>query len=148
METVGTHSFNACVKAGGQRVKLDKIDSIVTSLSVAQVNAKTAEVYLESEPPLLSRLVTDKDAVSGCVRFANDHRFLVGTACGTTLAAVYDGLVERVLNNDEETFETIYDKIDHEDFVHRDDGPVVVIVCGGAEISLESLVEYQKQFDV
>lgn len=150
METVGTGSFNGMVKAGGERVILPFIDSIVTSLSVAQVNPRTAQVFLESSPVLLSRLVTDKDAVSACVQFADDHRLLVGSACGTTLAAVYDGIVERVLENDEEEHETIYDKVTVQEELTRNnhDGPVVVIVCGGAEISLEVLATTRNQFNV
>lgn len=38
LETVGTDSFNAAVKAGGESVRLDKITSIATCLSAMQVN--------------------------------------------------------------------------------------------------------------
>lgn len=148
LETVGTRSFNEMVKAGGERVKLEKIDSVVTSLSVAQVNPRTAEVFLEAKPPLLSRLVTDAEAIAACAAFADDHRFLVGPACGTTLAALYERIVERVLTHNEEEHETIYDKRGHEEFRHSNDGPVVVIVCGGAEIDLNTLEMFRKQFNV
>lgn len=148
LETVGTRSFNAMVKAGGERVKLEKIDSVVTSLSVAQVNPRTAQVFLEAKPPLLSRLVTDSQAVAACVAFADDHRFLVGPACGTTLAAVYDRMIERMLTNNEEEHEIFYDKKGNDKFSHSEDGPVVIIVCGGAEIDMETLRVLRKQFAV
>ena len=94
----------------------------------------------------MSRLVTDQDAVEACVRFANDHRFVVGTACGTTLSTLYNGMVERILNNDEEVHETIYDNVNNLDFNHNTDGPIVVIVCGGSEMTFDSLIELRKQF--
>jgi L-serine/L-threonine ammonia-lyase len=53
------------------------------------------------------------------LRFADDHRILVEPACGAALAAVYDRaapLVERE--------------------------PIVVIVCGGAGVSLALLKEW------
>lgn len=149
METTGTGSFNAMVRAQGKCVKLEPNSmhsSIACSLKEPQVIEKVSQCFLESKPPLLSRLVADKDAVAACLRFANDHRFLVGPACGTTLAAVYGGVVGRLLTNDESEHETIFDRIDHEDFNHGNDGPVVVIVDGGAEISLEVLAEYKRQF--
>lgn len=148
LETVGTGSFNAMVKAGGERVKLEKIDSVVTSLSVAQVNPRTAQVFLEAKPPLLSRLVTDSEAIASCVAFANDHRFLVGPACGTTLAALYGRIVEQMLTHTEEEHETIYDKKGNDKFSHSEDGPIVIIVCGGAEIDLNTLQVLRKQFEV
>ncbi|KAI2799525.1 hypothetical protein BLOT_011430 [Blomia tropicalis] len=150
MESVGTDSFNACVKAGGKRVILEpeRMNSIVTSLAVAQVTEQTAKVFKESCPPLLSRVVTDRDAIKACSRFANDHRFLVGPACGTTLSALYEGIVERVLNNDEDQHTTIYDRQQHEDFIHDAHGPVVIIVDGGAEISVETLNHWKALFEI
>lgn len=148
METTSTGSFNAMVKACGKRVTLARSDSVVSSLNEPVVIEKVSQSFLESNPPLLSRLVTDKDAVAACHAFANDHRFLVGPGCGTTLAAVYTGTVERVLKNDEKEHETIWDRIAHEDFSHSDAGPVVVIVDGGSEISIEILTELMEQFEL
>jgi len=146
-ETVGTDSFNVAVKAGGEQVRLDKITSIVTCLSANEVCPQILADFKASKPPILSRLVTDKEAVESCAKFANDHRFLVGTACGATLSTMYNGMVERILNHDEKEHETIFDKVNNLDFNHNTDGPVVVIVCGGSEISIDILNQLRKQFN-
>lgn len=147
LETVGTDSFNVAVKAGGEPVRLDKITSIVTCLSANEVCPQILDDFKASKPPILSRLVSDQDAVQACVKFLDDHRFLVGTACGATLSSLYIGMLQRILNHDEQEHETIFDKANNLDYSHNTDGPVVVIICGGSEIQLDSLLELRKQFN-
>ena len=69
-----------------------------------------------------SVVLTDAQAAMGCVRFADEERILVEAACGISLAAVYGGYVRKLLPG-----------------VRKEDR-VVVVVCGGSNVSLEMLV--------
>jgi L-serine/L-threonine ammonia-lyase len=103
-------------------VLTDPPTSIATSLGARQV-ADEAFAWTRRHE-LHSWLVSDAAAVAACRRFADDHRILVEPACGAALAAVYDGAeplarAQRVL----------------------------VIVCGGAGVSLARLEEWQAHFE-
>jgi L-serine/L-threonine ammonia-lyase len=118
VETEGAASFAAAVSAG-RLVTLDRITSIATTLGARRVAAKALE-WTERHP-ITTWQVTDPEAVDACVRFADEHRVLVEPACGASLAAVYgrakplEGL-----------------------------RPIVIIVCGGAGVSLPLLNEWKK----
>ena len=129
METTGTASFNACVQNGGKAVTLDKWSGLAVSLSPIRVCDQLVQYYRESKPPIVSYLVEDKDVVDSCVKFADDHRFLVETSCGTALSAVYKGLVNKVINEFDVKQKAI-----------------VVIVCGGAAIDLNSLNRWKHEY--
>jgi L-serine/L-threonine ammonia-lyase len=118
VETEGAASFAAAVRAG-RLVTLDRITSVATTLGARRVAAKALE-WTERHP-ITPWQVTDPEAVDACVRFADEHRVLVEPACGASLAAVYgrarplEGL-----------------------------RPIVIIVCGGAGVSLPLLDEWTK----
>jgi L-serine/L-threonine ammonia-lyase len=118
VETEGAASFAAAVRAG-RLVTLDRITSVATTLGARRVAAKALE-WTERHP-ITPWQVTDPEAVDACVRFADEHRVLVEPACGASLAAVYgrarplEGL-----------------------------RPIVIIVCGGAGVSLPLLDEWKK----
>jgi L-serine/L-threonine ammonia-lyase len=63
-----------------------------------------------------SRIVSDQEAVNACLKFVDDHRLLVEPACGATLSVLYDQKIQFKLSDQ-----------------------VLVIVCGGAGITLETL---------
>lgn len=147
METEGTHSFNAAVKSGGQRRKIE-INSIVACLAASEVCDQIRKDFRYNKPPMLSRVVTDKDAVEACIQFANDHRFLVGLACGTALCGMYNGFADRILSELEPEVDTKYDRPVSKEFAHNKDGPVVIIICGGSEIDLNLIVQYRNQFQI
>ena len=121
VETEGTASFAAAVKAG-RLVTLDRIDSIATTLGARRVAAQALE--WTKRHPITTWQVTDRDAVDACIRFADEHRVLVEPACGASLAAVY---------NKAEPLEGLR--------------PIVVIVCGGAGVSLPLLDKWKKMFN-
>lgn len=148
METFGTGSFHLSVKNGGQKKRLEKITSIVACLAANQVCDQIRKDFQYNKPPLLSRVVSDKNTVEACIQFANEHRFLVGLACGTALCALYNGFVERILNYKETHDELRYDLPTSKDFHHNSHGPVVVIVCGGSEIDLDLINQYKEQFGI
>ncbi len=119
VETEGTASFAAAVRADGL-VTLDRVDSVATTLGARKVAAKALE--WTKRHPITPWQVTDREAVDACVRFAGEHRVLVEPACGASLAAVY-GKAEPLAGLQ----------------------PIVVIVCGGAGVSIELINEWKKK---
>jgi L-serine/L-threonine ammonia-lyase len=111
VETEGAASFDAAVRAG-RLVTLDRITSIATTLGARTVAAEA--LTWTTRHAVTPWVVTDRAAIGACLRFADEHRVLVEPACGASLAAVYgraaplSGL-----------------------------SPIVVIVCGGAGVSVE-----------
>ncbi|KAH8200788.1 hypothetical protein TruAng_005025 [Truncatella angustata] len=132
VETVGADSLNASVKAG-KLVTLPKITSIATSLGAPTVSKKTFE--WSQEKHLANAVVTDAEAVMGSVKLANDARIMVEVACGATIAMVYNGGLRDWLGKG----------LTNEEWCKKN---VVVIVCGGSNISLEILRDYQEKYGV
>ncbi|KAI0122985.1 tryptophan synthase beta subunit-like PLP-dependent enzyme [Xylariales sp. AK1849] len=132
VETVGADSLNASVKAG-KLVTLPAITSIATSLGAPTVSKQTFE--WSKADHLTSVVVTDAEAVMGSVKLANDARLLVEVACGATIATVYNGMLRRNLGKDSTD----------EEWSKKN---VVVIVCGGSNVTLEILKGYQEKFGV
>lgn len=110
-ETTGAASFAAAVQAG-HPVRLNRIDTVATSLGAAQVAAWPVEHIGEFDHECL--VLSDDDAIMGVVRYASDLRQLVEPACGVSLAVAY---------------------LDHPALAAAHD--VVVIVCGGVSISAQ-----------
>lgn len=129
METRGAESLNAAIKAG-KLVTLPGITSVAKSLGSCTV-AKTSLEYC-SKHKVVSSVVDDKDAISACLRFADDHRMLVEPACGATLSAVYSEVIQKLQKAGEL-------------------GPVknvLLIVCGGNAVSLSQLQTWKEQFNI
>ncbi|XP_012736727.2 L-serine dehydratase/L-threonine deaminase [Fundulus heteroclitus] len=127
METVGAHSLNAAVEAG-ELVTLPAITSVATTLGLVRVSAQTMK--LVDEHTVFSQVVTDQEAVRAVELFLDDEKILVEPACGAALAAVYSDVIKR---------------LQAEGKLARPLGPVVVIVCGGNNISMEQLQRLKKQ---
>lgn len=121
-ETVGTASLYQAVQSK-QRITLDKIDSVAVTLGAKQICEQAFEWTQKRR--VLPEVVTDKAAVSACLRFADDHRQLVEPACGAALAILYD-----------------------QHPVIEDFDNILVIICGGNAISLELLQNWKKQFKI
>ncbi|NTW04301.1 MAG: pyridoxal-phosphate dependent enzyme, partial [Oscillochloris sp.] len=100
--------------AAGAPVTLDEIRTIAVTLGARRVAARAVE--LAALHPIHSYLVSDRAALDACLRFADDHRLLVEPACGAALAAV------------EQQADLLAGR-----------SPIMVIVCGGAGVSLELL---------
>jgi L-serine/L-threonine ammonia-lyase len=113
VETMGADALAQSLQAG-RRIKLDRITSIATTLGALQV-CEQAFAWSQRHP-LRSVVVSDRAAVSACLRFVADHRMVTEPACGASLAAIYDRAAE----------------------VERYDS-ALVIVCGGAGVSVEQL---------
>lgn len=172
VETLGADSLNQAIKAQ-QLITLPSITSIATSLGCARVASRALDIALglsPSLPPPISlppsplpspssspaetssslpdptitsdksripmknskvvpTLVTDKEAIQACVQFLDDERILVEPACGATLALVYTGRLREVMKGR-----------------LTEDSKVVLVVCGGSNISLEVLQRYKMEY--
>ena len=113
VETQGTASLHASIVAK-QHVELDQVSGIATTLAAKKVCQNAFEVSQALE--VRSLVVSDQDTVDACLKFIDDHRILVEPACGATLSVLYDQAIQ---------------------FKPADQ--VLVIVCGGAGITLETL---------
>jgi L-serine/L-threonine ammonia-lyase len=119
VETHGAGSLHAAMQAR-ERVTLDAITSIATSLGARQVCAQA--FALSQTGKVHSVLVSDAEAVNACTRFLDDHRLLVEPACGAALAAVYGNAPALAAFN-----------------------KVLVIVCGGATATAGNLQQWTQQ---
>ncbi|MDP6775583.1 MAG: pyridoxal-phosphate dependent enzyme [Candidatus Latescibacteria bacterium] len=115
-ETRGAESFAASVEAD-RLVTLDRIASIAVTLGARTVTPKALD--WSRRHPIVPCVVSDREALEACRRFAGDHRVLVELACGAALAAVY-GRAEPLLGLED----------------------VLVIVCGGAGVTLDLMDEW------
>jgi len=113
VETQGTASLHASIVAK-QHIELDQVSGIATTLAAKKVCQNAFEVSQALE--VRSLVVSDQDTVDACLKFVDDHRILVEPACGATLSVLYDQAIQ---------------------FKPADQ--VLVIVCGGAGITLETL---------
>lgn len=118
VETRGADSLAQSI-AKGERIELDAITSIATSLGAKQVCANAFE--LTQSQDIRSVVVSDLEAVDGCLQFLHDHRVLVEPACGATLAALY-----------------------RQDAALADFQSPLVIVCGGSTATLKQLQEWRE----
>ncbi|KAI0380764.1 pyridoxal-phosphate dependent enzyme [Hypomontagnella monticulosa] len=133
VETVGAESLNASVRAG-ELVTLPAITSIATSLGAPRVSERSFR-WTQEAAYLQSVVVTDAEAVMGTVRFADDARILVEVACGATIATVYNGDLRKAMG----------EGMSDEEWSRKN---VVVIVCGGSNVSLELLETYKEKYGV
>ncbi|CAG5118757.1 unnamed protein product [Candidula unifasciata] len=129
IETHGANCFNAAI-AAGEVVTLPAITSIAKSLGSLSVSPVTLEYYQQKQPPIISQLVTDKEAVHACVQFAEDHRLLVEPACGATLAALYSNIIHKLVEQGQLQNITT----------------VLAIVCGGSIVSTSVMEGWKDQF--
>jgi len=86
VETEGTASLSASLRAG-RLVTLEAVTGIAKSLGAKTVTRKALEWSKIHE--IRPVVVTDQEALSACLNFAVDHRFLVEPACGASLAVAY-----------------------------------------------------------
>ncbi|KAK4171961.1 putative catabolic L-serine/threonine dehydratase [Triangularia setosa] len=135
LETEGADSLYQSVQAG-QLVTLDGITSLATSLGARRVCERTWEWFEQMKGDFVAGVVSDKQAAEACCRFLDEGRVMVELSCGATLAGVYkDG--GRWLR--EQAGKGMTD----EEWKSKN---VVVIVCGGSNVSWEILEGYKKTF--
>lgn len=118
-ETEGAASFAKSVEVG-KLVTLESINTLATSLGAKTVAQKALE--WSQVHPIFPQIVSDKEAVEACIKFADHHRILVEPACGAALSLIYTGKIDP----------KIYKKI-------------VVIVCGGSGVSRSLMDEWVRK---
>lgn len=119
VETEGTASLNTAIKMQ-QHISLDTVTGVATTLAAKQVCENAFSISQNHHVQGLT--VSDHAAVTACFRFLDDHRTLVEPACGATLSVLYDQKLPLTATDQ-----------------------VLVIVCGGASISLEQLSRYAQE---
>lgn len=121
VETEGAASFYQSIKEDRQ-VVLNEINTVASSLGATFVTSES--LRLAKLHPTIPVTVTDAEAISACVNFADDHKFIIEPACGAALATAYgDKLSKRLPNLTSES-------------------NVVIIVCGGTSTSVNDLDNY------
>lgn len=127
VETQGTASLAHSLEKGEPATLPETvITGIATSLAAARVAAKAFE--LAQKTNVTSVVLTDAEAAMGCWRLADDERLLVEPACGASVAVCYGGRLMKRLP------------------WLTPDSKVVIVICGGSNITLETLVEYRRQY--
>lgn len=119
VETYGADSYAQALHAK-QRIELPKITSIATSLGARQVSQQAFD--LAKQHPIHPIVVSDREAVSACMKFIDDHRQLVEPACGASLAVAYDSSAAV------SEYQT-----------------VLMVVCGGVTTTLQQLQTWSQQ---
>lgn len=117
VETFGADSLAASIEADHVST-LPAITSIATSLGAKAV-AEHAFALTKTRP-VISVRVTDREAVDGCIKFADSFRILVEPACGAALAALDV----------------------HPEIFRRFERPLVE-VCGGIGVSCDRLANWR-----
>ena len=125
LETAGAESLNKSLRAG-QLETLKEVTSIATSLGAKRVAPKAFEHG--QRPNVTSAVLSDAEAAMGCWRLADDERMLVEPACGINAAVCYDGRLKKLLPS------------------LTQDSKVIVILCGGSNITLETLMDYRRTY--
>jgi len=131
-ETEGASSFCQSWLKGGEKVRLDTISSIATSLGaleVTEVAITRSHQHQAMGGKVEAAICTDKEAVEACIKFSEDHRILVEPACGAGLAALYSDRLRK----------TTLDGVD---------GPIVVEICGGSGVNLDLLAMWKKDLGI
>ena len=130
VETEGAASF-AAAKAAGKIVKLEKISTVASSLGALSVTAAVLNSDSNAVQRTESLIVTDAEAVSACLTFADEQRTLVEPACGACLAAVYSPRCRDLVQTGIRSGAT---------------QKIVVIVCGGSVVSLDLLLSWKEKY--
>lgn len=73
-----------------------------------------------------SLLVSDEESVQAIFDIVDQHRMLVEMSCSASLAAIYNGSVDKLLKSK-----------------NISSGDIVVILCGGSGINMKILSDFK-----
>ncbi|AMP02260.1 serine dehydratase-like protein [Collimonas arenae] len=122
VETEGAASLSAAVSAD-ELVTLSAINTIANSLAAKRVSAQS--FAWTKQHKVHNVTVSDAQAVSACLAFADQMRILVEPACGAALAVAYQRLPELMP----------YKR-------------PLIVVCGGIGVSLAALAGWKERFSL
>jgi L-serine/L-threonine ammonia-lyase len=125
-ETQGAASYARSLEAG-ERIELPAITSIATSLGARSVC--TEALAVAKRRPVTSVVVSDRQAVGGCLEMLDEHRIVVEPACGASVAALDAfGSLGSLGSLGSETPPPL-----------RDARNILLIVCGGVGTNVDQL---------
>lgn len=125
METRGADSLNQALRAG-KLTTLPEITSIAKSLGASRV-AERAFEYASQRSSVRSVVLDDHDAIRGVCRLADLERLLVEPACGVCIAVCEKTRLKKLVDG------------------LGPESKVVVIVCGGSDVSVEMVAQWKKE---
>ncbi|KAH6611105.1 serine family amino acid catabolism-related [Trichoderma cornu-damae] len=121
VETLGADSLYQAVQQR-ELVTLPAITSLATSLGARTVCRRALEYGLREQVSTV--VLSDAEAIAACKRFASEERFLVELSCGVCPAVVYGGKLKELVPG------------------LNENSVVVLVICGGSNISYEMLEQY------
>lgn len=127
METKGADSLNQSLLAG-KLVTLPRITSQAMSLGVVRVSQRTFD-YAQ-RPNVTSVVLSDAEAARGCYLLAEHERMLVELTVGVNVPLCYGGMLQRILASKNKALNS--------------ESIVVIVVCGGNDISVDMLMAWRK----
>lgn len=130
VETAGAESLAKALQQG-ELVTLDGITSKATSLGATRVAKQTFEYAVTRPKQIKSVVVTDAEAAGACVWVAEEERIVVEMACGASVAACERQKMRDALGRE----------LKIEDVL-------VVVVCGGSNVTLEMLETWRANYGV
>ena len=142
VETAGAESLAVAI-AAGKVVSLPGISSIATSLGCSRVAQQTYDWYRQRPKAVVPVVVSDAAAVDAIVHFLDDTRLLVEPACGAALAPLYT----KASPDSDMTLLRQSLGASMSDVAWAEQN-VVMVVCGGSNISLDILAGFRERFGV
>jgi len=130
VETDGADSLNQALRAG-RLITLPKITSAATSLGCVRVSQKTFEYAQRSN--VTNLVLSDAQAARGCCLLAEHEKLMVELTVGVNVPVCHDGLLQRLLG----PRKTL-----------TPESKVVIVVCGGNDISVKMLQAWRQAIDV
>lgn len=129
-QTQGAHALSASI-VEGKEVTLPRITSQATSLGATRCAKRAFDLAMAGQASgrVNHIVLSDAEAAMGCWRFADDEKMLVELACGVCLALCYGGRLAKALGRS----------------VNPDD-KVIIVVCGGSNISTHMMEDYRESF--
>lgn len=90
--------------------------------SALEVAPGLIDEFWHGQFSISSLLVSDEESIQAIVDIVDQHRMLVEMSCSASLAAIYNGSVDKLLKSK-----------------NVSSGDIVVILCGGSGINMEIL---------
>jgi len=125
METDGADSLNQALRAG-ELITLPSITSAAKSLGCVRVSQKTFEYAQRSN--VSSVVLSDAEAANGCCILAEQEGLMVELTVGVNVPICFDGRLQKILGTRK---------------MLDSSSKVVIIVCGGNDISVEMLTGWR-----
>ncbi|TQV92494.1 hypothetical protein V2A60_007177 [Cordyceps javanica] len=126
VEAEGVDSLARSV-AKRERITLSRIGSLATSLGARRVAQRAFEYGLEKHVKTV--VLSDAEAIRACRRFADEEHYLVELACAVCPAVCYTGKLPALIPG------------------FNENTVVVIVVCGGSNISFEMLEKFLATLD-